>query len=79
MWCCAVRGQNHKTVQKDLKFHTILSNHTPFHTNGRHFWLKALRGDDWNNNQIINPDLSAHFISGELIFNQLVGCDMQQF
>ncbi len=31
---------------KDLKFHTIQSNHTPFNANGRHFWLKALGRDD---------------------------------
>ncbi len=30
MLCCVVRCQN----QKDLKFHTIPSNHTPFHANG---------------------------------------------
>ncbi len=42
------------------------------------FWLKALGGDDWNDDQIKDARLcSAHFISGKLTFNQPVCCHMQ--
>ncbi len=34
------------------------SNHTPFLANDRHFWLKALVEDDWNDNQIKKAQLS---------------------
>ncbi len=51
---------------------------SPFHANGRHFWLKVLGRDDWNDNQIKNAQLcSVHYISGKLRVSQPVCCDMQ--
>ncbi len=39
MSCCAVRCQNCKTVQNDLKCRITPSNHTHFHANDRYFRL----------------------------------------
>ncbi len=43
MSCCAVRCQNRKTVQEDLKFHTKPLSHTPFHANDRQFLVESSR------------------------------------